>query len=165
MAHRVSIKNAPKNATQMCCINRQWQWFLSWEWCCRKGPFLPWQQWRKPSWPSRRTRTSPTCRSWSSLLQPCRKWIGTWPKPEPEITRPVLHGFQNSPHIPKSWAKRRCQGRNFSWKCPNHVKLLHMDMDIWLSGCSTARGLFPGYPWEVQLRLRLISLVFLLKVS
>ena len=34
----------------------------------------------------------------------------------------------------------------------------------WLSRCSTARGSFPGYPWEVPLRYRLISLFYSLKV-
>ena len=33
-----------------------------------------------------------------------------------------------------------------------------------LSSCSTARGLIPGYPWEVPLRLRFESLLYSLKV-
>ena len=32
-------------------------------------------------------------------------------------------------------------------------------------GVSTVRGLVPGYPWEVPLRLRLGSLLYSLKVS
>ena len=35
-----------------------------------------------------------------------------------------------------------------------------LNMYSWLSRCGSARGLVPGYPWEVPLRLRLVYLFY-----